>query len=192
LQFTATHITIMVVAALLAIVPSTAVAVTTTFTSIVDAKTGVYAQVSNSGQLEVRGPVSNSDVVPTSSWSSLVRIEDQGHPIQAIRLLQSAPAGQGLTVGEVSVRGIHPDHPVIALETRYVANGSACISNIVGGPYLWIGGTPSPSDQAVTYSFPIPLTVEPDAGRRACLYVNVGGFNDFADVSVVGAQGPNR
>jgi hypothetical protein len=172
-------------------VPSTAVAVTTTYVSIVDQKTGAGAGISNADQLQVRGEVGTSDIVPTSSWSNDTRFDNQGHPINTTRFIWSAPAGQGLAVGELSVRGSNPDWPVVTLEYTYVAAGDACVSNFAG-LHRWVGEAPLQSSRTMDFTFPVPFTVEPHANQRACLYAAVTGYNDFAAVSVVGAQGPSR
>ena len=65
------QLTIIIVIALLTIVPSTAAAVTVTYTSIVDAKTGEYAQVSNDGQLQVRGEVTTRTSCPRAAGRTL-------------------------------------------------------------------------------------------------------------------------
>jgi hypothetical protein len=190
-QLTGTQLTIMVVVALLTIVPTTAVAVAAGSVIVVDAKTGASAQVTNGGQLNVRGIVSSSDIVPTGSWSDYHLFSAQDAEIVATHLVAQAPSGKSLTVGELSAQGDSGTGPDVDLEARYVANTAACPSVPgLASAFLWRGAGQRPSDTAMNFSFPIPLTVAaPKVDLRVCLFVRVSGFRNHATVSVVGAVG---
>lgn len=192
-RLSGTHITIIVVAALVTLVPSAAIAVTAASSTIVDPKTGSPAYVTNH-QLNVRGALGDAGVVPTEPLT-IYRVNAQvGKPLDGPVFLQSDAQGRDIEIGSINITGYTLNGSFeVFLYTHNVSLSGACASN----PPLVGGGSPGVvfeglnpgggSAHQVSWTFPIPLVIEPHANQRTCLYAQLDGYSDVEQISMVGA-----
>lgn len=196
-RFTGTHLTIIAVAALVTLVPGAAIAVTAARTQIVNAN-GQAADVSEH-QLNVRGVVGMSNVVPISNLTIYRANVQIGKPVDGTLFLTSDGQGRAIEIGSMNVSGytLNGDFEVF-LFTRNVALPGACTTNAPnpgpgGNGVLFEGLNPDgASTHNMSWTFPIPLVVEPHTGQRTCLYAWISGYSDADQISIVGAWGLPR
>ena len=192
-RLSGTHITIIVVAALVTLVPGAAIAVTAASSTIVDPKTGSPAYVTNH-QLNVRGAVGEAGVVPTEPLT-IYRADVQiGKPLGGILFLQSDAQGRDIEIGSMNVTGYTLDGDFeIFLFTHDVSLPGVCTTNpppvgpgdpgvVFEGLNPGGGGT-----HQLSWTFPIPLVIEPRANQRTCLYAELDGYDDVEQISMFGA-----
>lgn len=198
-RLSGTHITIIAVAALVTLVPGAAVAVVSATHSVtVDPKTGSPAYVTNH-QLNVRGAVGMTDIVPTKAVTIYRANSQLGKPLNGPVFLQSDNQGRALEIGSINLTGYTLNGDLeIFLYTHDVPITGACLSNPppVGGgsPGVFFEGLNPGGGSAhqVSWTFPIPMVVEPRANMRTCLYAQIDGYSDVEQITLVGAWGTTR
>jgi hypothetical protein len=173
--FTATHVTIMVVALSLMAAP-VAVRAADMLVSISDpAVPSAQARVSDDGRLAVRGEVAEQAGVPSNEWHTTKRL----NPSTA-KLLWGAPPNSGVAVSTLTVSpdGGNAGHAEVWLVSAFTSGSCDRERNIGyhpdrGEEVIFEASVPydprTPSSQQFT--FPVPLTVEPSPVRGICVYV---------------------
>lgn len=198
-RLSGTNITVIVVAALLTLVPGAAVAVVSaTHSVLVDPKTGSPAYVTNH-QLNVRGTVGMASIVPTKNVT-IYRVNSQlGKPLNGPVFLQGDNTGLALEIGSINLTGYTLNGDLeLFLFTRDVTLPGACVSNPTvvgpGSPGVFFEGLNPGGGSAhqVSWTFPIPMVVEPQANKRTCLYAEIYGYSDTEQITLVGAWGTTR
>ena len=197
-RLSGTHVTIIVVAALVTLVPGAAFAITATSTKIVDPKTGQPAWVTNN-QLNVRGAVGQAGVVPTDPLTIYRANVQIGKPLGGPLFLQSDGQGRYIEIGSLNLTGYTLNGELeIFLFTHDVTAGTACSSNPPGpgpgGDGVVFEGLPpgGGSTHQLSWTFPIPLVIQPESGKRTCLYAWITGYSDVEEVSISGAWAAPR
>ena len=191
-RLSGTHVTIIVVAALVALVPGAAIAVTATKTQIVNDK-GQPAYVTHN-QLNVRGVVGTSSVVPIGNLTIYRSNFQLGKPVDGPFFLAGDSQGRAIEIGSMNISGATLDGIFeVFVFTRYVALSTACVSNPPspgpgGDGVVFEAENPDGgSAHDLYWTFPIPLVIQPHAGQRTCLYAWITGYDDLDQISVVGA-----
>jgi hypothetical protein len=174
-RFTATHVTIMVVALSVTAAP-VAVRAADMLVSISDpAVPSAQARVSDDGRLAVRGEVTQQAGAPSSEWHTTRNLNTSN-----AKLLWGAPPGSAVAIGQLTVSpsGGNAGHAELWLVSTFTNNFCDRERNIGfrpdrGEEIIFEASVPfdprTPSSEQFT--FPIPLTVEPSPTRGICVYV---------------------
>ena len=144
-------------------------------------------------QLNVRGIVGTSDVVPTQSITVFRRDEQIGKPINDSIFLAGDGQGRAIEIGSINIVGYtNGSGPDVEIYTHNVTLPSVCTTTAPGPtiPSLVFEAVAptgaSPVDLG-PYTFPLPLVVQPHTNQRTCIYAYVSGVSDVATISMTGA-----
>jgi hypothetical protein len=170
-RMSGTHITIIAVAALAVLIPSTAYAVTGQLINIADPdNSGAVARVSGDGRLGVRGEVAVQPVVPSHEFHHSSEWQIFGGPSHPTPIVVARP-GAAIAIGQITLYATYANASVVVRAYPEPASDLGCRSPVHYFPRGFIVRT-GPARVPTQLTYPIPWTIlPPDASRRTCLIV---------------------
>jgi hypothetical protein len=167
-RLTGTHLTVIAVAALAVLIPSTAYAVTGQLVNVADPwNDTAVARVSTDGRLGVRGEVAAQPAVPAHEWHFSSEWSNGGpsHPT----LLTVAPRGASISIGQITLTAQNVNASVVVRVYPEPDSDRGCRSAVNYFPRNFILRTGTPMFP-IQRTYPVPWTFEPpDLSRRTCL-----------------------